>query len=165
MSDLRAGSGLSGVMVGAADAYANGVLKNQALANSLFDRFANFTKEQRDEKRRLKLEKQADENHDLNKANAVLQKELLEKQKNYFEKDRDLKEKQINANISQIYTQNALNNENLKAIKREQKEKEDYLNLLKNNPSLAYGNSTNEINEEDLEKILNEEEYLNTNRF
>lgn len=163
---LNAGSGPSSAMVAAADAYQNGVLKNQAIANSLFDRFANFAKSIQDEKRKQTLYKQADESFELNKANANLQHQLLQKQKDYYDQDKALEKRKTNALIGQMQSQSALSNENLKNMRQEFKEKQDYLNFLKANPNLNFSNplpnnnpNPNVINEDDLNQILNQENF------
>ncbi|EAL3920427.1 hypothetical protein A0046_08595, partial [Campylobacter upsaliensis] len=87
-NDLRAGSGPVSAAIGAAEAYHNGVLKQQALMNSMFDKFASFVKEQRAEKREDKADLQKDEIHALQKDTMQKQNELLGKNLAHFEKDK-----------------------------------------------------------------------------
>ncbi|MCR2103356.1 hypothetical protein CUPS4256_08895, partial [Campylobacter upsaliensis] len=72
-NDLRAGSAPANSAITAAEAYHNGVLKQQALMHSMFDKFASFVKEQRNEKREDKADLQKEQIH-------ALQKESMQKQ-------------------------------------------------------------------------------------
>ncbi|EFV1645360.1 hypothetical protein HRN94_000074 [Campylobacter upsaliensis] len=154
-NDLRAGSGPASAAIGAAEAYHNGVLKQQALMNSMFDKFASFVKEQRAEKREDKADLQKEQIHALQKDSLQKQNELLGKNLAHFEKDKAEERARNKAQNAAAYASAGVNNEQQKALKMQRKEKEDFDKLSKRlNPLNYQQNSLSNIDDTDIQNAL-----------
>ncbi|MBS4241532.1 hypothetical protein CVU5213_07365 [Campylobacter vulpis] len=140
-NDLRAGSGPANSAIAAAEAYHNGVLKQQALMNSMFDKFASFVKEQREQKREDKADLQKEQIHALQKDSLQKQNELLGKNLAHFERDKEQERARNKAQNAAAYASAAVNNEQQKALKMQRKEKEDFDKLSKRLNPLNYSQS------------------------
>ncbi|MCR2105336.1 hypothetical protein CUPS4244_09660 [Campylobacter upsaliensis] len=140
-NDLRAGSAPANSAIGAAEAYHNGVLKQQALMHSMFDKFASFVKEQRNEKREDKADLQKEQIHSLQKESLQKQNELLAKNLAHFEKDKAEERARNKAQNAAAYASAGVNNEQQKALKAQRKEKEDFDKLSKRLNPLNYSQS------------------------
>lgn len=159
-NDIRAGSGPVGMQIQAAEAYYNGVMRQQALGNSLFDKFASYMKERRTEKREDKADAQRDEIHNLQKDTTLKQNTLLDKNiKSYDETLKaDLYAKRAsannaNANASHTYTQRKLLNEELD-------DRKNFKKMMKNlDPALLLPqmqSSSNTITNDDIAFTLSQ---------
>lgn len=152
-NDLRAGSGPANSAIGAADAYHNGVLKQQALMNSMFDKFASFVKEQRNEKREDKVDLQKEQIHSLQKESMQKQNELLAKNLAHFEKDKEQERARNKAQNAAAYASAGVHNEQQRALRMQRKEKEDFDKLSKRLNPLNYQQSGN-IDDTDIQNAL-----------
>ncbi|MCR2108941.1 hypothetical protein CUPS4066_09540, partial [Campylobacter upsaliensis] len=139
--------------IGAADAYHNGVLKQQALMNSMFDKFASFVKEQRNEKREDKVDLQKEQIHSLQKESMQKQNELLAKNLAHFEKDKEQERARNKAQNAAAYASAGVHNEQQRALKMQRKEKEDFDKLSKRLNPLNYQQSGN-IDDTDIQNAL-----------
>lgn len=154
-NDLRAGSGPANSAIGAAEAYHNGVLKQQALMNSMFDKFASFVKEQRNEKREDKADLQKEQIHSLQKESMQKQNELLAKNLAHFEKDKAEERARNKAQNAAAYASAGVHNEQQKALKMQRKEKEDFDKLSKRlNPLNYQQNGFSNIDDTDIQNAL-----------
>ena len=154
-NDLRAGSGPVNSAITAAEAYHNGVLKQQALMHSMFDKFASFVKEQRNEKREDKADLQKEEIHSLQKESMQKQNELLAKNLAHFEKDKAEERARNKAQNAAAYASAGVNNEQQKALKMQRKEKEDFDKLSKRLNPLNYQQSGfSNIDDTDIQNAL-----------
>lgn len=154
--DLRAGSGPAASQIQAAAAYYDGVMKQWALGNSLFDKFASFVKEQRNEKREDKADAQKDELHALQKDTITKQNALLNKNLQYFDSDKANEKARMKAQNAAAYANAGVNNEQSKALKMQRKEKEDFDALAKRLAPLSYQQSfSNTIDDSTINKALN----------
>lgn len=154
-NDLRAGSGPANSAIGAADAYHNGVLKQQALMNSMFDKFASFVKEQRNEKREDKVDLQKEQIHSLQKESMQKQNELLAKNLAHFEKDKEQERARNKAQNAAAYASAGVHNEQQRALKMQRKEKEDFDKLSKRlNPLNYQQNGFSNIDDTDIQNAL-----------
>lgn len=155
-NDIRAGSGPASLVVQAAEAYHNGVLKQQSLMNSMFDKFASFVKEQRLEKREDKADLQKQELHDLQKNTLTKQNELLQKNLNHYESDKALEKSRIKAQNASAYASASVNNEQQKALKMQRKEREDFNKLAKTLAPLSFPSVSNSLSESDIASALSD---------
>ncbi|MCR2116223.1 hypothetical protein [Campylobacter upsaliensis] len=154
-NDLRAGSGPANSAIGAAEAYHNGVLKQQALMNSMFDKFASFVKEQRNEKREDKVDLQKEQIHSLQKESMQKQNELLAKNLAHFEKDKEQERARNKAQNAAAYASAGVNNEQQRALRMQRKEKEDFDKLSKRLNPLNYSqNGFSNIDDTDIQNAL-----------
>ncbi|EMI4815265.1 hypothetical protein V6N98_000665 [Campylobacter upsaliensis] len=154
-NDLRAGSGPANSAITAAEAYHNGVLKQQALMHSMFDKFASFVKEQRSEKREDKADLQKEQIHSLQKESMQKQNELLAKNLAHFEKDKAEERARNKAQNAAAYASAGVNNEQQKALKMQRKEKEDFDKLSKRLNPLNYSqNGFSNIDDTDIQNAL-----------
>lgn len=154
-NDLRAGSGPVNSAIGAAEAYHNGVLKQQALMNSMFDKFASFVKEQRAEKREDKADLQKEQIHSLQKESLQKQNELLGKNLAHFEKDKAEERARNKAQNAAAYASAGVNNEQQRALKMQRKEREDFERLSKRLNPLNYSQSGfSNIDDADIQNAL-----------
>ncbi|EAH4640033.1 hypothetical protein [Campylobacter jejuni] len=154
-NDLRAGSGPANSAIGAAEAYHNGVLKQQALMNSMFDKFASFVKEQRNEKREDKVDLQKEQIHSLQKESMQKQNELLAKNLAHFEKDKEQERARNKAQNAAAYASAGVHNEQQRALRMQRKEKEDFDKLSKRLNPLNYSQSGfSNIDDTDIQNAL-----------
>lgn len=130
-NNINAGSHPVGLQIQAAEAFHNGVLKQQSLANSLFDKFATFMEKQRKIKREDENDSQRRELFKEQKQHLLNQNALLQKNIKAYDKtlEADLYAKKASASnalahAAQVQKQKELLNENLQEIK-------DYKKLLK----------------------------------
>ena len=165
-NDIRAGSGPAAAAINAAEAYHNGVLKQQALMNSMFDKFAAFVKEQRNEKREDKADLQKEEIHNLQKDTMQKQNQLMQKNLNHFESDKALEKSRAKAQNAAAYANAGVNNEQQRALRMQRKEKEDFNALAKKLAPLSSPSLSNTLNDSDITNVLNfSENGLNPARF